>query len=448
MANRSNLRTLLNDNFKILTWVLILFIAITPNFIFINSANASAAEQWEVLQNNYDHLTNKVKLETRKITQDAANSGRYKVQVPVNTSDLGSTVKSMLWLGVAVAGVEAMLNGIGWVIDYATQTIKRPKEYLNPDNPEYCFYNASIGCFMLSDQALSASIEYNNSLLTPSQIDQYGAVRGVKTLSSDNNTLTIHLYNKYNQIVQISTFGYMENPNYVPPQNDTEYEIMTDEQLGSEIIGQGQNSTPLDSAIETAYDPTNNTQNAPAPASSRQALDNANPEPETDPQGETTPKPNVDTDGDGVPDTVDPNAPSAGDTFKLPAFCEWAPSVCDFFTVQKTDNKAIKDNQNKQLEQDKSFIDWFKEMPDTPQTDQLPIEDQTIIFDDSQRINFSDTCPAPEQFTVSFFGYSQNLEFSYQPLCEFMSMIKFFVIAGSYLIGAYIVMGLSRGSAE
>ncbi|MFW2002610.1 replication initiation factor domain-containing protein [Acinetobacter ursingii] len=47
-----------------------------------------------------------------------------------------------------------------------------------------------------------------------------------------------------------------------------------------------------------------------------------------------------------------------------------------------------------------------------------------------------------------FMGQTQNLEFSYQPLCQFMSMIRPFVIAIAYLIGAYILMGLSRGSSE
>ena len=75
-------------------------------------------------------------------------------------------------------------------------------------------------------------------------------------------------------------------------------------------------------------------------------------------------------------------------------------------------------------------------------------ENSSVVFDDSTRFNFGSTCPQSEQFSVSFFGHTQNLEFSYQPLCQFLSMIKPFVVGGSYLIGAYIVMGLSRGSSD
>ena len=63
----------------------------------------------------------------------------------------------------------------------------------------------------------------------------------------------------------------------------------------------------------------------------------------------------VDTDGDGEPDQ--------GTEFQLPNFCSWAPAVCDFFKVQKADNKDIKKNQREQIEQDKTFFqkvsDWF-----------------------------------------------------------------------------------------
>ena len=109
-------------------------------------------------------------------------------------------------------------------------------------------------------------------------------------------------------------------------------------------------------------------------------------------------------------------------------FCNWAPIVCE--AAQTAVN----------------FMTDFE--PDTQSGEVTIHQDNNIIFDDSQRINFSSSCPSPEQFSVSFFGASQNLEFSYQPLCNFMSMIKPFVVAGSYVIGAYIVMGLSRGSAD
>jgi len=121
-------------------------------------------------------------------------------------------------------------------------------------------------------------------------------------------------------------------------------------------------------------------------------------------------------------------APPTDIALEFPVFCNWAPVVCE--AAQTAVN----------------FMYDFEPDPESGQVDIY--QDNNIIFDDSQRFNFSSSCPSPEQFSVSFFGTTQNLEFSYQPLCDFMSMIKPFVVAGSYVIGAYIVMGLSRGSAD
>ena len=108
----------------------------------------------------------------------------------------------------------------------------------------------------------------------------------------------------------------------------------------------------------------------------------------------------------------------------------------------------------------RDFFDWYKDQseqnpndpndPSNPenQDGDVSVGQQEIPFNDSQRITFINGCPPGEQFTVSFMGSTQNLEFSYQPLCQFMSMIRPFVIAIAYLIGAYILMGLSRGNSE
>lgn len=175
---------------------------------------------------------------------------------------------------------------------------------------------------------------------------------------------------------------------------------------------------------------------------------------------------------------------------EFPAFCDWSVQVCNWYldwkdwrTNYNANNDVIKQKLDQHLErlqemkqQDaehyqetksfysraKQFFDetlaFFDEIrdflaqqgndgDDDPSGEITP-EQQDIQVDETQRINFINGCPAGEQFTVSFMGTTQNLEFSYQPLCQFMSMIRPFVIAIAYLIAAYIVMGLSRGSSE
>lgn len=175
---------------------------------------------------------------------------------------------------------------------------------------------------------------------------------------------------------------------------------------------------------------------------------------------------------------------------EFPAFCDWSVQVCNWYldwkdwrTDYNANNDAIKQKLDQHLErlqemkeqdaehyaETKSFFnrarDFFDETlaffdeirdflaqqgndADDDPSGEITPEQQDIQVDETQRINFINGCPAGEQFTVSFMGSTQNLEFSYQPLCQFMSMIRPFVIAIAYLIAAYIVMGLSRGSSE
>lgn len=175
---------------------------------------------------------------------------------------------------------------------------------------------------------------------------------------------------------------------------------------------------------------------------------------------------------------------------EFPEFCDWSVQVCNWYldwkdwrTDYNANNDVLKQKLDQHLErlqeikeqdaehyaETKSFFnrarDFFDEtlgffdeiraFLDQQGSDQgndnsgeITPEEQNIQVDETQRITFVNGCPAGEQFTVSFMGSTQNLEFSYQPLCQFMSMIRPFVIAIAYLIGAYIVMGLSRGSSE
>lgn len=182
-------------------------------------------------------------------------------------------------------------------------------------------------------------------------------------------------------------------------------------------------------------------------------------------------------------------------SIEFPPFCDWSVQVCNWYldwkdwradynahneaVIQKFNAHLEKLNEIKQQDKDyyeqdleqnndfyddvRDFFDWYKgqstENPTDPndpndpsnpenQNGDVSVGQQEIPFNDSQRITFVNGCPAGEQFTVSFMGSTQNLEFSYQPLCQFMTMIRPFVIAIAYLIGAYILMGLSRGSSE
>ncbi|WP_435337805.1 virulence factor TspB C-terminal domain-related protein [Acinetobacter sp. LH3_13] len=391
----------------------------TPFFAF-----AGAAEKWEVLQNNYDHQRNRVNIEARKITQNAANSGTYKVEIPVKPSTLGSTVKRMLWVGAAVGAVSALLEGVGWVIDVGSKTIKRPLPE-SPNNPEYV-YQRYDGQIFATLHALACAT---------SSCDSTAKLDGT----------TIRGYMPDGRYVGIWG-NAIPNPNYDP--SKTEYEYLSDSALGDEILGNGETAGDH-SVIPDAYSPNNPVQDAPAPQETIDALDNANPEPETEPSGETKPKPNIDTDGDGEPDTYDPTQPEKGTEFKLPNFCSWAPAVCDFFTVQKADNKDIKKNQREQIEQDKNFFekvaewfDWSQADDELPDNESPEIDEHITPDLKEDAISWGAACPADVSIPISMQGVTSTLVFSWSPWCQLLSIIKPAIVASAYIGAAFIVLGL------
>ncbi|EPY5470672.1 virulence factor TspB C-terminal domain-related protein, partial [Acinetobacter baumannii] len=125
----------------------------------------------------------------------------------------------------------------------------------------------------------------------------------------------------------------------------------------------------------------------------------------------------------------------------FPVFCDWAPTVCQAAQSAIDFPKTVADYWKKT---DK----WMTEEP-TDSTDTKPeIKDLQLNFDDGDRVSFDQTCPQAEPIEITIKGVSSETNFSFEPLCNFMIMIRPFVIGSAYLIGAYIVMGLSRGNSE
>lgn len=410
----------------------------TPFFAF-----AGAAEKWEVLENNYDHVSNKVKIQARKITQSAANSGVYKVQVPVNSATLGSTVKMMLKGGVASAALYGLVEGVGWVIDEGSKTIKKPSETQPSTAYQYIW-----GGYITSEYEIFSSPEEYKAKYEKTFPAYVYVSQKYEIITTDVHRITFS-YKPNKDSTALITPGVVrsKNPNYIP--GTTKYIEVSDSELGNEITGNGKNTSPVPEIITDAYSPNNPVQEAPAPQQTQDALDNANPEPEKEPSGETKPKPNTDTDGDGEPDTNDPEQPDQGTEFQLPNFCSWAPAVCDFFTVQKADNKEIKKNQREQIEQDKTFFEKVAEWFDWSQADdELPANESPEIVEHvtpdlkEDAISWVASCPADESVPISLQGVSSTLVLSWSPWCQLLDVIKPAIIASAYIGAAFIVLGI------
>lgn len=431
-----------SNSLKNLAKIIICFCLVyTPFF-----ANAGAAEKWEIVENVYNTSKNVVNVTAKKVTQQASNSGVYKVQVPVSASALGKTVKTMMWTGIAVAGVQAMLEGIGWIIDTGSKTIKRPKSSTGTDpvDPSSQYYWTNI-CYG-GDKLCQPGSKFNTA---PPALNS--SLESWKRFYYDDAVIESCFYTGFTSYTCILktpggskydiSISRSENPDYNPnyPAPTPEYEYLSDTDLGNEIIGKGENKVPLPDAIADAYSPNNPVgESEPAPKATNDALNNANPQPEKEPEGKSETEKEKDENGEETGKETT--------KFEWPNACEWFPAACDFFTVQKQDNKEIKENQKEDIAQNKTFFqkvsDWFDWTRDPPEKDndnnEVEIED---IPKPSKTVNVSigdNTCPSmPVNIHTPFNTISTDISPVY--LCQIATGMKTFFIALGFFTASLIV---------
>ena len=436
MAYRSYFRSVLNDNFKILTWVLILFIAITPNFIFMKSANA-AVGGWS-MSNPIAQGASTVYTGTKNVIINGADyikKGTAKI-TPTATGVAKVLARGAAGYALSVA-VEQLLGAVDWVLD--------------PANNQIVYKESGDLIYFIS--ASSPGWDSNIKFSSPSQVCQqyvktYNAnisQASLKYVSSSNNLCIVNQYDSKgvlilsNYSLPISEAQPVEEKKI--PLETVAQKVISNAESGDTNAQAGTTAAAADIVAEAEKD---NVKARPI-AQQLEASSSTKPADEAA-AAESNTATGTQTQNPTKPETTDLK-------LEFPVFCNWAPIVCEAAQTVISFPKTLSNWWETANEKADSFIsmitDFFKSEPEKPSDTSVDVsENSSVIFDDSTRFNFGSTCPQSEQFSVSFFGHTQNLEFSYQPLCNFMSMIKPFVVAGSYVIGAYIVMGLSRGSAD
>jgi len=138
---------------------------------------------------------------------------------------------------------------------------------------------------------------------------------------------------------------------------------------------------------------------------------------------------------DAQTDAITTTDPTTGEkSLKLPAFCGFAPVVCEYIDWVKGEYQTMSD-----------FVKAEPEvMPDEP----VVVADDPSglggIFQDKAEagyVSFSRECPADVLIPVSLMGASQSLNISYTPFCHFASLIRPAVILGAWISGLLIISG-------
>ena len=431
---------------KIIIKIFICFSLIyTPFFAF-----AGAAEQWTIEEVVYDNIGKNLTYTASK-TGAAANDYIYKAKVPVTAAATGSTVAAMIRMGLAGAAIYGIVEGVGWIIENGVVKKKVKEEY---NSEAYFFVPDFTAHFPTPEQAVKAFLTSQCSVDHPQYCSTSSVVCPV--VSGGSGTIFCNFYLPNGQSGRLN----VDYRNVANPPTST-YEPVPDSDLGNEV-----NKSPkAPSLLPDIYNP-NNPAGGAAPKATSDALNNANPEPRTQPKSDTIKKPNKDTNGDGQPDVYDPALPDAGESTVWPEACQWFPTICEWYKKYKEDSDLVKEHrviqnqvwskeelarqEEKQHRQDEKtfwgkvedWFNWSKEDTDLPDDEKPEIQDLPVPELKEDAIRWSAQCPSDVQVPISMQGVSSTITFSWSPWCQLLDMIKPAIIASAYIGAAFIVLGL------
>ena len=93
------------------------------------------------------------------------------------------------------------------------------------------------------------------------------------------------------------------------------------------------------------------------------------------------------------------------------------------------------------------MADWFQDKFEKPdENGNIDVKDFELPTITTDKVKFDNQCPAPTPLDISIPSLMINFhdELNYQPLCDFMTKLRPFVVGFGYVSGAFIVAGVGR----
>jgi hypothetical protein len=349
----------------------------------------------------------------------------------VSNTVMGDVWRNRWRLGKAAAGgvlaqlaVEGALRAVDWILDPANNRIYKE---LPAGEIVYCV--GQPGTY--KGAACSPTIRGAFDLAHPDASDSANDYHDTYTFSDPPNLAdlvrnlppggNVDYYDHYRHTITRKSDGWSYDVENVAPMRAFKTDDVTEKEADRNDIAD---------AVERAE------QSSPG---TKEAL--ATPTPEEDVNGDH--QPNEDAKKKAAPDTPadcptgqvkdstgkcvpkDTTTTGGGTAFKLPEFCTWAKTMCDWF-------------------------DWTKKEPETPSSNnKVDIKRRTasdigVDFDQQQQdyVRWSGSCPAPKTAVISLAGTSTNFVFDFQPFCDMLTTARPVVIGFAYLSALYIVTGV------
>lgn len=122
-------------------------------------------------------------------------------------------------------------------------------------------------------------------------------------------------------------------------------------------------------------------------------------------------------------------------------------SLDEFKKTNENLEKMQKCNETEFNKKMCDMADWFQQKFDKHDEDgKVDVKDLELPSIDTNKVKFDNQCPAPTPLDISIPSLMINFhdELNYQPLCDFMTKLRPFVVGFGYVSGAFIVAGVGR----
>lgn len=390
-------------------------------FFSVTQLHAGAAEKWE-----YDVIpdqSQRLQVKGHKVDQYGAAVNDYEYntkidpkttanRVKMGTVGFGRLLKTTGWGLLGSAALEALLEAVDWVIDPSTQSIWRNKA---DDRCIVCtlifkYHITFSGGNFIPKESYSNKQEVEDALAPyfPKD-DRYvykwdKVAKGSTQYNPNNETEVLYIFDPWGYNTGIQAIGEsigdkLPEKEYLTPEQLADYANHTHPDYSNPELApklEPKYSPEIQTDLWKPSNPWEET-NSPTVQEVTRQLEQAQPEPKTDPE-------------------LTPNPETGGTT--LPPFCSWAAPVCE-------------------------FIKWIKEPPESPESIDVPEKeiDKQEIKKDLVTLNVR-SCPADIKFDVQNlpFGIQVNKGVQMQPICDTIEPLKYVFQLITFVFCGFILL--------
>lgn len=441
---------------------------------------------------------------TQRVTVDGSNATiNTKVSIPANDDSFkrntAKHAKNLLRGGAYAAGAAAamgvILDGVGWVIDEGGKVTKHSTNF----DDTLRATDRKVGCIYSDSQQAPNCIYFFKAYQFSDQTCKAAFGSNAKKFDAVQCTTLQNLHLSYQTVID-NPFYSSTNPAFNPPSTPVSDPQVEDAFYNWFINNPGSVTDPVTTYIYSPKDSQGNALPKSPPGSdpsfgpneiTDEMMDNymehrdanlqnpyttsiqdstqtdttQNPDGSkttttTNPDGsKTTTRTDTKTDPDTgevtttvtetttMPDgststkteTSTQTKPKP-ETTELPAFCEYAATLCTWInrdTEHKADEKSL-------WEKITDWFDWTKENEELPDDNETPeIKELEIDALDTSTFKGVAGCPAPIAVPISF-GDGGETEISYEPICQLAEKWSYVAPLIGFLSGALIIVGVGR----